>query len=121
MERVAVFGDAGTGKSTLVMRLRGWLETVDQAQLQVWARFVFGDRRPKMKHATAEDLIPIAGLLDKIRRESVSRSGSLVSSTGVERLFCTSTRILAAFLLTFAVLTTGNALPSTIEADRLCC
>jgi hypothetical protein len=32
-------------------------------------RFPFGNRRPKMKHATEEDLIPIAGLLDKIRCE----------------------------------------------------
>ena len=44
-----------------------------------------------------------------------------MSSTGVERHFCTSTRIVAASLLIFAVLTIGNALPSTIGAGRLCC
>jgi hypothetical protein len=33
-------------------------------------KILFGNGRPKMKHATEEDLIPIAGLLDKIRRET---------------------------------------------------
>ena len=44
-----------------------------------------------------------------------------MSSTGVERYFCTSTRIGATSLLIFAVLTIGNALPSTIGAGRLYC
>ena len=75
-----------------------------------------------MKHARPDDLIPVAGLLDIVRREKrIKERTRLASSTGVEGLSCTSTRILAAFLPTFAVLTTGNALPSTIDADRLCC
>lgn len=45
----------------------------------------------------------------------------MASSTGVEKRFCISTRILAASLLTFAALTTGNALLSTIGAGKLCC
>ena len=69
---------------------------------------------------TEEDLIPIAGLLDKIRcekRVKERKSGVLYR---LERHFCTSMRIVAASLLIFAVLTIGTALPSTIGAGRLC-
>jgi hypothetical protein len=71
-------------------------------------RFSFGNK-PKMKHATEEDLIPIAGLLDKIRCEKCVKERKSGAFYNRGKAFLHLHRIGAASLLIFAVLTIGNA------------